>query len=216
MLVNPMTFKQESGGGAGLPPLELHSGTNSYNQNTGGTLENGKLHVSTAAMGALLLPDIWDVSNHETWEFGFKTELEEGSVNHNPIFAQGSTSGSTYAAVPTIQYYNTDKKFVGGVPNGNSSWLHLMYTENTFEPENTYYVKFGWDGSEYYIDVSTDGNTWTREASEIDSTPCYYTASYKRIGLGRMYPNSNEYFSSGYIILPECYVKINNVKVWGN
>lgn len=216
MLVNPMTFKQESGGGVGVPPLEIYKEYSTYNQNTGSKLENGKLHAYNAGMGVILLPNVWDVSNHETWEFGFKAEIEAGTVNHNPVFAQGSSSSLSYAAVPTIQYLNTDKKFVGGVPSGKTSWLYLMYSEHTFEPGNTYYVKFGWDGSEYYIDVSTNGNTWTREASEIDSTPCYYNADYNRIGLGRMYPNTDEWFSSGNIILPECYVKINGVVVWGN
>lgn len=213
MLVNPMTFKQESGGGTGLPSLEIKRFSSSYSGADGYTIENGILTVNTLSDIALLLPDIWDISNGKTWEQGAKVTLAVGSTNYNPIIGTGSSNGSYYATVPSLQYYNTPKHFVLCVPSGNTSWRYIMETEHTYEAGDTYYVRGGWDGSEFYIDVSTDGITWTRDARRVDNVPCYTNSSYKRLALATL--RGSDKWTAGTIDLTKTYIKINGVKVWG-
>lgn len=214
MLVNPMTFKQESGGGVGLPPLEIRRFSSSYSGTDGYTIENGILTVNTLSDMGLLLPDIWDISNGKTWEQGSKVTLAEGTTNYSPIIGAGSDSGSYYATVPSLQYYNTPKHFVLCVPSGDTSWQYIMQTEHAYENGQTYYVRGGWNGSEYYIDVSTDGITWTRDATEVNSTPCYYNGSYRRLALATV--RGSDKWNTGTIDLTKTYIKINGVVVWGN
>ena len=214
MLVNPMTFKQESGGGVGLPPLEIRRFSSSYSDTDGYTIENGILTVNTLSDMGLLLPDIWDISNGKTWEQGSKVTLAEGTTNYSPIIGSGSDSGSYYATVPSLQYYNTPKHFVLCVPSGDTSWRYIMQTEHAYENGQTYYVRGGWNGSEYYIDVSTDGITWTRDATEVNSTPCYYNSSYRRLALVTV--RGSDQWNTGTIDLTKTYIKINGVVVWGN
>ena len=215
MLVNPMTFKQESGGGVGVPPLEIRTFDYSYNvpPTYGYEITNGILTVHTTT-NALLLPDIWDISDGETWEMGSKVTLAEGTTNYNPIIGAGSSSGSYYATVPSLQYYNTPKHFTLCVPSGDTTWRYIIETEHTYEAGDTYYVRGGWDGSEFYIDVSTDGITWTRDATRVDSNPCYYHTTYRRLGLATV--RGSDKFTAGTIDLTKTYIKINGVFVWGN
>ncbi|MBR5088462.1 MAG: hypothetical protein IK093_03455 [Ruminiclostridium sp.] len=212
MLVNPMTFNQ-SDGGVGLPPLEIKA-FSSPNTASGYILQNGELTIHTLTSSGLILPDVWDISNNETWEMGSKVELSEGSTNYSPILGHAYSNSTYYACVPSLQYYNDPKHFVLCVPGNRNSWLHLMETEHAYEYDNTYYVKAGWDGSEYYIDVSTDGITWTRDATEVDDTPCYYNSSYRRIAIGTV--RGTDQWNTGTIDLTKTYIKINGVVVWGN
>lgn len=213
MLVNPMTFNQNDGG-VGLPPLEIKSYSSTYAvpPTTGYEITNGILTVHSLQSG-LILPDIWDISDGKTWEQGSKVTLAEGTTNYSPIIGAGSSSGSYYAAVPSLQYYNTPKHFVLCVPSGNTTWLYIMETEHAYENGQTYYVRGGWNGSEYYIDVSTDGITWTRDATEVNSTPCYYNSSYRRLALATV--RGGDKWNTGTIDLTKTYIKINGVVVWG-
>lgn len=90
-----------------------------------------------------------------------------------------------------------------GIASGNSGTLTVA--ANTW-----YWIKFGWTGSVYYVDYSTDGTNYTRDITVNSTTPTF--DSWLPLYLGYGY-NSSMYVR-GQIDLLETYMKSEGTEVW--
>ena len=82
----------------------------------------------------------------------------------------------------------------------------------TLTTNTTYWVKFGWTGSEYYLDYSIDGTNYTRDLTIAAATPAYSSSNHTLLGL---YSTNFKDGFSGTLDLSECYIKVNN-SIWWN
>lgn len=126
-----------------------------------------------------------DVANHQYFL---------GSLDSNPSFLFCTESGY-------IRIY---------LSSNNSSWTIASAGYNVPAVANaTQWLKTGWTGTEYYIDLSSDGETYERVWSVANTTPIYC--------MGCMYIGNvwnRAYPFRGTIDLKETYIKENGLEVW--
>ena len=100
------------------------------------------------------------------WEWVVKFNVETLS-QFNSIL--GGDSGSYM----TDLYVGTANK-LGINVSGNGSSYNIaegVLGTTVLSASTDYWVKYGWTGSVYYVDLSTDGKTFTREISVNSSSP---------------------------------------------
>ena len=99
-----------------------------------------------------------------------------------------------------------------GISTNGSSWLFITDSSFNLATNTTYWVKFGWTGTEYYLEYSTDGINYTRDITENSSIPAYSSSNYTVLGI---YSWSIKEGFLGTLDLSECYIKVNN-SIWWN
>lgn len=77
-----------------------------------------------------------------------------------------------------------------------------------FNPNTEYWIRCGYDGSKYYIRLSSNGETYTEIWSLISSD---IFVSYQPYGIGG---GSGNYPFEGSIYLDDCYIKKNGTIWW--
>lgn len=97
------------------------------------------------------------------------------------------------------------------ISSNGSSWLFDRATSFTLSTNTTYWVKFGWTGTEYYLEHSTDGINYTRDITENSTTPAYSTSNYTLLGV---YSTISKDGLNGTLDLSESYIKVNNLTWW--
>lgn len=153
------------------------------------------------------------------------------SMDKNPNFSQEAHSNpwEAYAKIniSSLNYFNP---IYGG---GSGSWMPDLYvTANnvlgmslsstgssydiadgvsgtTVLSANTdYWIKFGWNGTEYYAELSTDGKNYIREVTISSTTPISSRSYQLLIGF-----RVGNYFH-GSIYLNDCFINLNNQRWW--
>lgn len=71
------------------------------------------------------------------------------------------------------------------VSSNGTSWdlAHDLAGSYTVLANTTYYVKFGWSGTQYYLEYSTDGETFTRDITVSSSVSVYNNLGVTLLGL---------------------------------
>lgn len=143
----------------------------------------------------------------DRWEMYFKVKPGASSstiavIFHSCFGSPGSASGRYGIAIGL-----KSGKMIIDISSNGTSWIISDTSPGsyTYTTGNWYWIKFGRSASEYYVEYSTDGETYTRDLtfSSTDAPYGYLTRSY--IGI---YSTSN--FSNpwtGSIDLSECYIK---------
>ena len=105
----------------------------------------------------------------------------------------------------------TSGKLFWFISNNGSSWNVASGTDSssTISINTKYYAKLGWTGSLYYLDISTDNETYTRFLSTSNSTPLRNTQFKFGISRSNASPLTN-----GEIYLNECYINVNSERWW--
>lgn len=98
-----------------------------------------------------------------------------------------------------------------GISTDGASWLFDTRGTHTLSSNTTYWVKFGWTGTEYYVDYSTDGTNYTRDITENSSIPAYSSSNYTLLGI---YSWSSKDGFRGTLDLSECYITVNGSEWW--
>lgn len=99
-----------------------------------------------------------------------------------------------------------------GISVDGTSWLFDTRGTHNLSSNTTYWVKFGWTGSEYYLDYSMDGINYIRDVTENSSTPAYSSSNYTVLGI---YSWSVKDSFRGTLDLSQTYIKVNN-SIWWN
>lgn len=108
---------------------------------------------------------------------------------------------------PAFGLTSGDKFQLESSTNGSSWGINIVGSLSPVE-DTWYWVRFGWNGATYFIDVSTDGVNFTRDAS-VNSTNAS-TASLAML-IGRTWDTANGGAHwRGEIDLKESWIKIGN------
>lgn len=112
------------------------------------------------------------------WKWKTKFNLETISV-FNSILGGGSGS-----YLPDL-YVGTGNKIGTSLSSNGTSYDIGEYVVGTtdIQASTDYWVEWGWTGSVYYIDLSTDGVNYSREVS-INSTSPLYSSGVNKLQIG--------------------------------
>lgn len=97
------------------------------------------------------------------------------------------------------------------ISTDGTSWLFDTSGTHNLSSNTTYWIKFGWTGTEYYLDYSTDGTNYTRDITENSTTPAYSSSNYTLLGIYSW--RSRDSFI-GTLDLSDCYITVNNSTWW--
>ena len=152
----------------------------------------------------LQLPQAFNPGNNP-WEIKVKFSTDNSSTDRGIL--QCSSDSSTRWGVVLLLSSNWTLWFA--VSTDGANWDLSADTTQTLQPNSTYYVKIGWTGTEYYLNLSSDNETYEHCISIESTSHIYESLGHTRLGSYYIYP----YTSS--IDLNDCYIKINN-EIWWN
>ena len=101
------------------------------------------------------------------------------------------------------------------IPNtSGNGWLAEVNTSYVVSSSTSYWFKYGWTGTTYFLQVSTDGTTYSSIYSWNSSTAAYHSDSYK-VGFGNdLYMSNDQFPFYGSIDLKLCSFDIEGTLAW--
>lgn len=118
---------------------------------------------------------------------------------------------------PTVDISSTNNtyKFRMCLSSTGTSWdiTNAAVGTYTILPKTTYWIKFGWTGSVYYLEYSTDGFNFVRDISFSSTTAVHNSTRYMCLG-NDIYSANYEIPFYGTLDLSETYVATNGVVSW--
>lgn len=160
----------------------------------------------------LKLPTVFDPAGLP-WEVSMKFTTVNDTTTKQVLF-HSSPETDRYGIVFQISGASGDGLFQLDIGDSSSSWLWYASGTHSIQPNTTYYVKFGWTGTEYYMDYSFDGETYTRDISGTKSLPVRTPLNATYIGIYNYSSSNKNDAMKGSIDLSQSYAKINEELVW--
>jgi hypothetical protein len=142
------------------------------------------------------------------WEIVWKVKTGSSVATQQYLF--GSSTG----------FFNTvggelmaSGKFGVGISTNGTSWDVGWMGGATVVTANTWYwLKISFTGTEYKVELSTDGENWNLENSITSSTPIYQNASTSIIYLGTMGDKRKVW--GGSLDLQDSYIEVDGQEIW--
>lgn len=153
--------------------------------------------------------------NYEyTWNFHFKIITGNDVTTRQKI--NGSANNSDHK-IPTIEInaWSGAPRFCIHISSNGNEWdiANSVIGGPELQPNTTYWINYGWTGSEYYVDLSWDDISYFRIITIQNSTHAYYAGDYIAIGNDLW----DQYGSApflGAIDLSETYIDAENHRDW--
>ena len=142
---------------------------------------------------------------NNTWEQHWKvTTSSDLSVQYF------SGEGNVDYQKPAIGI-GSNQHFVVWISSTGTSWniASNVLGSHTVLANTTYYIKYGWNGTEYYVEYSFDDKTYTRDITVYSTVPIVDNSTVSRVGLSYL----AEYWR-GSIDLKESYIDIGGSRWW--
>jgi len=150
----------------------------------------------------------------KSWEMQFKFTTSDDVASRQKLNGSIDNVDLTF---PTLEFntWTGDPKFTICLSSNGEAW---DITDNAagnliIQPNTIYWVKFGWNETDYYVEYSLDGITYTRDITLSNSTPVYITTNLMGIG-NDLYQNGYSIPFLGTIDLKECKIIVDNNVVW--
>jgi len=151
----------------------------------------------------------------------FTLDSSKFEVNFEIRTGGSFSSPQCIASSPDYGFFlgiNTDGNIVlklGQQMSGQRAWQEINGTTNfissrALQRNTKYYIKFSYDGSEYSVTVSTDGDRYTYYNVVPSATPLNITGGYVYLGIDKS-TLETRYPFDGYISLAPFSVSSNNV-----
>ena len=139
-----------------------------------------------------------------SWEMKMKINMKSSANNDDYLW---TSIADGYGFIFGLK---VDKFIIFASSNG-SSWNLVNGSNGTHNISlNTdYFVKFGWDGSEYYVEYSLDDVDYTRDITVANTTAIYQNTAKMKMGDWATYGVADR----SSIDLSQSYIKIND-KMW--
>lgn len=182
--------------------------------------DNTEIVSDFTSSNYLTFPKEFNPGNNP-WEgiIKFTTGSNFGTSSYTSLGILGNTDSADLYKGPTIHFIR-DGRMQFLVGNG-SSWINAggnigYYTGSYYAQTNTtYWLKFGWTGSQYYLEYSLDRITYTRDITAPFNTQM--TGNIPTFGI--VYGQTGRYDYSllpfnGSIDFSETSIKINNGNEW--
>ena len=164
----------------------------------GGSLSNNFIYKA-AQNTYIELPEFYDISSANTWEFRTKWTFD----GHTTSTILGHTNTVTDKTGPLVIYdsYSELKLLVSYAGSG---WDTALIAARKIS-SGTYYIKAGFNGTQYYISYSTAGFDSMTTATNSSTNKAYCT-SILTLGGAPINPSA---YSSGGIYLEDTSLAIN-------
>ena len=110
------------------------------------------------------------------WEVKMKfTTGTIGATNYNKIFgsAKGDSAENRYGI--NVVYGSV---FTYSISTDGVSWQHNNTGTYTLQTNTTYWVRIGWNGEEFYLDISTNGKDYIRDITYTSTIPLYNSLTF--------------------------------------
>lgn len=119
-----------------------------------------------------------------SWEVLCKITTGSSVSTQQNIFKSGISAPDAAGRFGCYLAIN-QSKFQISVSSDGTSWdlVHDTAGTYTLSTNTTYYVKFGWNGTQYYLEYSLDGVTFTRDITASSSTAVYGSLGVTLFGL---------------------------------
>lgn len=156
----------------------------------------------------LKLPEIFAPAD-KTWEMCAK--FTTASTLHADQWVYTGLAGSN-GKLPLLGH--NDTTFYLLVSTNGSTRDIIVGGTTTVQPNTTYWLKALFTGTQYKLLSSTDGNTWTTEATVDNSTPIYNNTLYQNSIGADNHSSGAWYLYEGVIDLSGFYIKIDDELWW--
>ncbi len=153
-----------------------------------------------------------DFAHNKYLQFPFALDLTEATsigivmnvTTGNDVTTQQNILNSYYGLALAV----ISSHFVLAISSNGSSWDIANSVAGTFdvEAETTYFLRLSWTGTDYVLEVSTDGgDTWSTDITVTSSTiphetQVYIGASNNLYGAGTAYPFGGSVNLNNWII----------------
>ena len=175
------------------------------------TIDNKIKSVSDfSTRNAITLPEIFAPESN-SWELCLKFTTGSDITTRQKL---NGSADSVDFNFPTVEITQSTCLFAVCLSSNGSSW-DIASTNGTYQIQanTTYWIKFGFSGSEYYLEYSLDGETYTRDITVSNNFPIYQSGYL--MGLGNdMWNSSSQAPFLGTIDLSETYININEERWW--
>ena len=200
-------------GGDGFVYKNIIPTKDAYNFNVVGspTINNTTKVVSDfSTSNYLQLQEPFNPGNNP-WEVVVKFKTGSNVTSVQQIFQSclGTGNAGRYGININI---DSSSKFNFFCSSSGSSWLFDTFGTHIVQANTDYIIKIGWTGTEYYLEYSLDGETFTRDVTYSSESAIYSPLIFTYFGV---YSTSS--FSDGFkgsIDLSETYIKVNNTVWW--
>lgn len=143
-----------------------------------------------------------------TWEICIKVRYESDYSGGRCILGNTDRTQGT----PTIEIQEDGYIWFGISTTGNT-WEHgQKSTKRLVSPNQWYYIKLNFTGTQYILTTSIDGVTIENQMTISTSDVTFIQG---QMIFGNMCTVSNIYFRNGEIDFKETYIKISDEIVWG-
>ncbi|MBQ3311682.1 hypothetical protein IJG72_06355 [bacterium] len=140
------------------------------------------------------------------WEVQVKFTTSSNVTTVQEILHSRKGTGSSGRYGIGLSIDNTHFNFF--CSSDGSDWLFDLYGTYTILTNTTYWVKIGWDGTEYYLEYSLNGETYTRDITNASTSGVYSPLTSSFIGVWNNGSFTNAF--GGSIDLSETYIKVDN------
>ena len=177
---------------------------------TGGTMTDDDIFTggssATAYVSLLSRPE--NISSAYSWEFR-TYYMHNASMSYGGGTLLGYNGTSDYS-VPIVLVSTSSQLALYSSSNGSSWDLTTNWSSASLQNDMTYYIKIGFNGSTYYIDISTTGwdGEFTRICSLTSSTKAYFGTPW--ILMSRFINGSGGYKLSGSIDIKQTTITVND------
>lgn len=139
---------------------------------------------------------------NNTWSITFRIKTPSSFSRTNQFY--GSKSTYYYTVGGEI---NTSALFGAGYTSNGSSWdIGWLTGTTTLSTDTWYYYRTSFSGTQYKLEISTNGVAWTTEGIINSTTPIYQNATNSILCFGRQ-PN---YYLQGVFDLSATKILIGN------
>lgn len=157
--------------------------------------------------------DVMPLDTADNWEWRTKFSRIDGGANYSAIIGHTNTN---YCSAPYIQVVKQESGMTPYsadivIPITSSTYIGSENYNHTFSANTPYYVKMGFTGTEYYLDVNTSGwdTPFERWSSYQSTSKCYIRSGTKTQFMSRY--NNRLY---GTIDFKETRLFINGQVYW--
>lgn len=140
-----------------------------------------------------------------TWEIQVKVKFNEVNSTQNIIsFGESDQYGF-------LGYLNGGRLRLYAAIGGRNWNIGGDSGSYYYQPDTWYWIKWSYDGYYYYIEYSTDGQTWTTDLRVRNSGVLY--SNNQTIYFGYRKASTSEYLR-GYIDINDTYIQVNSGKIF--
>lgn len=148
------------------------------------------------------------------WEVKIKFKTASATLTGDSVLLHSrrltGSSGSRYGIYLAHSVSGTLSM---GVSFDGTRYDMDLYGNTTLSASTVYWAKFGWDGSKYYIELSTDGKTFNTDGEQASSVPAYSNLTDTFIGCCNY--DSVDRPMEGSLFMQDLYLGITNTNLKG-